>query len=134
MKNEEVELYSFPHYFFEYYYMTSYKEIYKLPLELHKRLPRAICSNGLKAFDFLYQFDNFQEIIDIINGDKKSNLSDKNITYYCCEIFIDNRKVIRLRGWGDLTGINGKFKMSSKDAIKIQDEFGEYIVNKLKNR
>ena len=37
---------------------------------------------------------------------------------------------MEIRGWGELTGV---YKLSGNDAAKIQNEFCEYIVNRLNN-
>lgn len=38
---------------------------------------------------------------------------------------------MRIRGWGHLTGC-GALNLPPEEAIEIQDDFGEWIVKKLK--
>lgn len=46
-----------------------------------------------------------------------------------CFIMLENGDVITVRAWGYLIGV---LKLSNKDAAKIQDDFLDYIVNKIK--
>lgn len=48
------------------------------------------------------------------------------------EIYCDGEILMVARGWGHLTGIEA-LNLSSKEAMIIQNEFTEYILNKLKN-
>ena len=69
-------------------------------------------------------------IIAILNGDIKGEYTDVSIdkdTIVC----IDNKPKLIIRGWGMLTGTGG-YKLSTKNAVEIQDAFRDYIVKKLK--
>lgn len=46
-------------------------------------------------------------------------------------VSINRANIIRIRGWGHLTGC-GALNLPSEKAAKIQDDFGEWIVKKLK--
>lgn len=46
-------------------------------------------------------------------------------------VSIDGINIMVLRGWGHLTG-RGALNLSPEEAIEIQDDFGEWIVKKLK--
>ena len=46
------------------------------------------------------------------------------------EILNDGQKFICIRGWGNLTGTGG-YNFSEEKAIKIQDDFKNWIVYKL---
>ena len=49
------------------------------------------------------------------------------------DIWVNNEPVMRIRGWGYLTGLGAHaLGLDSNDAAKIQDEFAEYIVKSLK--
>lgn len=57
------------------------------------------------------------------------NVEIKNKT----DIWVNNEPVMRIRGWGYLTGLGAHaLGLSPEDAAKIQDEFAEYIVKSLK--
>lgn len=47
-----------------------------------------------------------------------------------CELTI-NECLIRIRGWGYLIRIGG-LRLKPEEAAKVQDEFINYIVNKIK--
>lgn len=46
-------------------------------------------------------------------------------------IYMDETPVMLTRGWGHLTGC-GALNLPGHEAAKIQDDFGEWIVKKLK--
>ena len=69
-------------------------------------------------------------IVSIINGETKSEytnvyVNENNIVY------INDKAKLIIRGWGMLTGAGG-YKLSTKKAAEIQDEFRDYIIKKLK--
>ena len=49
-----------------------------------------------------------------------------------CMILNDNIPFIMIRGWGNLTGIGG-YNFDLGKASKIQDDFRDWIIYKLKN-
>lgn len=49
------------------------------------------------------------------------------------DVWVNNEPVMRIRGWGYLTGLGAHaLGLSPEDAAKIQDGFAEYIVKSLK--
>ena len=111
----------------------SWKKFYKLPLELD---PEPFCSYAwTKDGEMALQFNDLsredvQNIINGINGTSdfkipKLTLRDK------VDFYKDGKEIFYVRGYGGLTGIGGR-NFSRKKADKIQDEFVEYILNKLK--
>lgn len=70
-------------------------------------------------------------IIDLLNGNGEKTVK-KEVKYnkdgY---VSIDGINVMLLRGWGHLTGC-GALNLPPEEAIEIQDDFGEWIVKKLK--
>lgn len=113
--------------------MQDFEKYYKFPLKMRNSV-QAKTSDNHSAIDFLVSDDEFKEsVLNVLNN--SSDLPGKyksEYKYDCCEIYKDGRKVMRVRGWGYLTGISA-LNLPTKEAIKIQDEFGEYIVNKLNN-
>lgn len=110
------------------------KKIYTSPFE-------NLCSNQVfcgpegnkHAFDFDKKVTAVQKskIIKILNGENLKilkfkpellkNTYDSFITY-------KDEKFISIRGWGYLTGL---LKISEEKAVKIQDDFAEWIINRL---
>lgn len=109
-----------------------FEKYYKFPLKMRNEIS-ARTSDGHSALDFLTSDNEFKScVINLLNGESDT-LPDKyksKYKYDCCEIYKGDHKVMRVRGWGYLTGV-GALALPTKEAIKIQDEFGEYIVEKL---
>lgn len=82
-------------------------------------------------FDDEYEDDNHMEfkkkIIAAINGDETIKLMG-HITHNHGEISIDGKYLMCIRGWGMLTGV---LKLSDEEAVTIQDDLANYIVEKL---
>lgn len=115
--------------------MIDFKEVYKLPLRIDEYCPIYVkTSNNIKAFNLLDTSEKYmnivKKVINIINGDDSQHITN-NVTYNEGFIFIDNSALFLVRGWGHLTGA-GAMNLDPKIAAKIQDEFCEFIVKKLK--
>jgi hypothetical protein len=114
-----------------------WQEYYKLPLKVDEYCDiitwTADCQ---RAFDWLIDCDleKKQELIKIINGEA----SDKKFKhkFYREGIHIFNEAsiteypILRVRGWGYLTGIGGRH-LDRDVAIQIQNAFGDFIVEQL---
>lgn len=46
-----------------------------------------------------------------------------------CFVMLENGDVITVRSWGYLTGVK---HLSNKDAAKVQDDFLDFVVNRIK--
>lgn len=114
----------------------DFKEIYQLPLSVSGITGIYVHSfNGVKTFTVLHKDKEFvKHIIDILN-DRVPNDIDKEVTYDKEEgfIYIDGEYLFRLRGWGFLTG-GGGLNLPSERAIKVQHDFGKWVVSKLTNK
>jgi hypothetical protein len=118
----------------------SFKDYYKFPLFKEEEYQNVYTSDGNHAFEFPYIEDSAffiitdsdqQLITNVINGcDKLSHFYVGHFEYKNGDILLDGRIIITVRGWGMLTGI-GAYNLSAKLASKIQDEFGQYITDKL---
>lgn len=112
----------------------NFKDIYKFPLESFEGLVYTFDYN--RAFDFKFFNDREQElIVKALNGDyvikKDLKLSyDKDESIIYSEISGKPTKAISIRGWGYLTGTGG-LNLSEDVAVKIQDEFAEFIIKQL---
>ena len=115
----------------------TFKEVYKFPLKVDE-----YCSiitwtaDKQRAFDWCVNIspEKQQELIDMINGTKQHQFKYKfyreGIEIYSENPIFNGKPVLRIRGWGYLRGTGG-LHLSEEEAIRIQDEFGDYIVEQL---
>lgn len=109
----------------------TFKEVYQLPLTVDDYMSYIWSANGVMTFDNLIDDKNvLSEILEILNG-----TSEKKVT---CEVMyekgyikIAGQPILLLRGWGHLTGC-GALNLPPNQAAKIQDDFANWVVNKLK--
>lgn len=123
--------------------MENFKNYFKFPLkylEDHFMSEAMVfTSDSHRAFDFLFDDNGSglkKDIVKVLNGEKvhpsvKSRLGT-NFEYDKGLLTVDSSRILVIRGWGYLTGI-GALNLDSTLAAEIQDEFGEYILNKLMN-
>lgn len=112
----------------------DWKDVYKFPLYMWEGFEiKVFTSDDKMAFDWCNNFSSESKklIISVINGDKK--LSGES-QYYRDGIVIYHKglelPILRIRGWGHLTGVGG-LHLSEDEAIRIQNEFGDYIIKQL---
>ena len=115
----------------------TFKDIYKFPLKVDDYCPVITwTADKQRAFDWCVDVssEKQQELIDIINGTKqhqfKHKFYRKDIEIYSDNPIFEGEPILLIRGWGYLTGIGG-LHLSSEEASKIQDDFGDYIVKQL---
>jgi hypothetical protein len=115
----------------------TFKEVYKFPLKVDEYCPIITwTADKQRAFDWCVDIslEKQQELIDIINGTKQYQFKYKfyreDIEIYSENPIFKGEPVLLIRGWGYLTGVGG-LHLSQEEAIKIQDEFGDYIVEQL---
>jgi len=127
--------------------IPSFNEVYKLPLHTDSYAISMVWTADLNsAFDFvtgtkddieyndLISLKTVNQYLDVINGKQKSEFT-QTFVYEDSYIYYkddngDLCPVISIRGWGHLISPGG-LNLSTEDAIKIQDDFGNYIVEKL---
>lgn len=68
---------------------------------------------------------------EILNGEASSN-GNPNLSYSNGEVFNGPRLLLVVRGFGHLTG-RGGLNLTVEDALRIQDEFGEWVCGRLRN-
>lgn len=110
----------------------KFDEIYKPPF--HDFFGIGVkTKEGVRCFDWMVKMpqESKQLIIDILNS--RTDKSVKREVKYdpSGQVSIDGIKVMLIRGWGHLTG-GGALNLPYREAAKIQDDFGEWIVKKLK--
>lgn len=115
----------------------TFKEVYKFPLKVDKYCPFITwTADKQRAFDWCIYVssEKQQELIDVINGTKqhqfKHKFYRKGIRIYSDNPTFKGKHILLIRSWGYLTGIGG-LHLSQEEAIKIQEEFGDYIVEQL---
>lgn len=108
---------------------------WKPPFTLH--FGYAYDAQGDFCFQFTFDTGDYekdekvqQKIIDILNDktDKKIIKKLKIVDGY--KIYMEDNPFIMIRGWGHLTGIGG-LHLDHELAMKIQDDFALWILNKL---
>lgn len=94
--------------------------------------------NYMSIFNFLFNDqDTKEKLVKKLNGeiDKKLKkgkfyIDKDNSTYIKFRDGEIDKRALVIRGWGRLTG-SGGFRLSVEDAIEVQDQLVEYIVNVL---
>ena len=121
--------------------MKTFKDYYKFPLVTYDfDISYIWTQDNEMAFNYLYRKCNDEEfqirdhLVSIINGDKQGTFDNVEISKHDpTVIVIDEVPSIMIRGWGMLTSPNS-FNLSHKEAARVQDEFRDYIINKLKGK
>lgn len=96
---------------------------------------------GRQVYDakdnFVFEFEKGvskelqQEVIFSLNALDNEPINGLKLSFLdAIEILNDGQKFICIRGWGNLTGTGG-YHFSEEKAIKIQDDFKNWIVYKL---
>jgi hypothetical protein len=117
--------------------INSFKDVFTFPLKLcHSKVMTADFN---MAFDFILRFldpeaiqisdEDKQKIVDIINGENRQ-IKEHKLEYQDGDIKLNGKPFIMIRGWGHLTGTGG-LNLPGERAKELQDEFGNYIIEKL---
>lgn len=75
----------------------------------------------------------YKQIIDSLNSEEKVNITNFNLKKsdnLSQTLTLNNRILIIIRGWGNLTGV-GAHNFNEHKAAKIQDDFEEWLLYKL---
>ena len=130
--------------------ILDFMTIYKLPLKNVEACPfMVLTADDQRAFDFEWpgwptyekglgiDSKSIHDIIAKLNGDDSIILENYyNFSYKDGEIWAFSTKakkkkhIMLIRGWGHLTGTGG-LHLKDEAAAKIQDDFGQYIVETL---
>lgn len=130
----------------------DFKEYYEGPFEWHYDFSsKVFTKNGKMAFDFVTllvsSMLNLKDVLskkqmsdivkclnDEIDGFIKSDMhfdEDSALISVKFEGDKDMSPIILIRGWGSLIG-QGALKLSIPQALKIQKDFANYVIKKLK--
>ena len=121
--------------------MKDWKDIYELPISDSYidgddgfRSGRISDNKSQFIFQFLNVGNKTQETtLAVINGEKNLTNTDIKFSHKDGYILANDRKVIMIRGWGNLTG-GGGHNLKQDVAANVQDTFADYIVNQLNER
>lgn len=109
-------------------------EYFKLPFKLDYGKVYIKDNNGRTVFDWLVDDDNLkEEIINILNSPEKRKLNKGELYLDTTNqvIILENKPILRVRGWGYLTGCGG-CNLRPDQAIKVQDEVINLVIQKLR--
>lgn len=112
----------------------SWKAVWKLPMHKDKYCNWVWSANDVPAitsFREEWECDDVmvQYIVDVVNGKKESDFVPE-WTADGCEVRFEGKYAFLVRGWGYLTGC-GALNLSAELAVKIQDGFVKYIIDRL---
>lgn len=114
-----------------------WQEYYKLPLKVDEYCDIITwTADRQRAFDWCVNIplNKKQELVDVLNNTIQHSFKYKfyreGIGIYSDNPIFKGEPVILIRGWGYLTGC-GACNLDSETAAKIQDAFGDYIVEQL---
>ena len=115
----------------------NWRDCYKLPLKVDEYCDFITwTADKQRAFDWCVDIplDKKQELIDVLNNTVQRSFKYKfyqeGIEIYSDNPIFEGEPVLLIRGWGYLTGVGG-LHLPQEEAIRIQDEFGDYIVEQL---
>lgn len=114
----------------------EFKKYFQFPLQ--RKYTKVLTKDWSMAFDFAFPMlfpnaytplDEIKDlVVDAINAGVPLTLFT-NVKHEKGLIFIDDKEFILIRGWGYLTGGgSGALGLAPDIAVKIQDEFANYIV------
>lgn len=110
----------------------NFKDIYKLPLKIDSlRNDYIYSANGMKTFNVVTNNVSLvKRVLNIINGETDDKIKSE-VNYSYGYIYINNRRIFYIQGYDKLIN-KEKMNLSSHHAILLQDEFCNWVVNKLK--
>lgn len=113
---------------------VTFRDLYTFPFRQCKYSSWVYDADSNFIFQFGFNNDKTREgIISILNGEieptKENIIKHKEGVIYV-EKEVEDKPLIMIRGWGNLTGIGG-YNLNGEYAGKIQDTLAEYIVERL---
>lgn len=110
--------------------MVTFKEIFKGPFYLDSYYCYVWSKDHVMTFTCLTHNEKLLDaIIDKLNY---GSLDSYNTSFKGGRIYIDNKPILLMRGWGHLTSVGG-LNLPFKEAAKIQDDFCDWVVETLRN-
>ena len=126
----------------------DWTDCYELPLHLDKYGSYAYdCHDTMSLSSFNYKYDDcgdyvegeierVEKIISIINGEIESDFDPDWSVDEDDDTIVDYKGNVQfaVRGWGHLTGSGHAMNLPEELAVKMQDGFIHYIVDKLNGK
>ena len=115
--------------------MKTFRDVYSFPFELLEGSSWVDDNEGIFIFQFLNISDILKvKLLDVINGFEELTREDLTFSHENGIITSSNGiDVIRIRGWGYLTG-SGGLNLSGEEASNIQDTLVDFIIERLNKR
>ena len=109
----------------------DFKDYYKLPFKLSAGY--IFADNGNMVFTFRKGISKKiqEQILNTLNNNTIQLTTNKYSIKNYIDLYNHNIYYGNIRGWGGLTG---RLKLSVKEAEKVQDDFAQWMINKLNNR
>lgn len=111
-----------------------FERYYKMPLIPDGYGVYVWTHNHKMALDWIADIDEFdkERIVEQVNYPIAAEWEYEKAFEYDGNgnILYNTHPLLRVRGWGMLTGVGG-YNLSAKDAARIQDEFATFIVEQL---
>lgn len=106
----------------------DFKEVYQAPFKMDDHKMYGICANGTKAFTAFgsESMNELVRIVDLLNGKGEKYKKDEIVVEKGAKLMVKGHLII-VRGWGRLIGFGG-LGLSAKEAVKIQDDFINWVV------
>lgn len=125
-------------------YLSSMLDFYKPPFKKLEHVAWVYDSEENFVFQFVREYDSKvnsvegaieleDAIIDSLNSETYKPIENLDLSEHPDDanfIMNNGKHFILIRGWGNLTGINGH-NLSVDRAAQIQDNFGKWFINKL---
>ena len=106
----------------------DFKEVYQPPFKMDDYGLYGVCANGTKAFTAFNAEAREQlvRIVDLLNGKGEKYKKDEIVVKEGAKLVVKDQLII-VRGWGRLIGFGG-LGLSAREAVKIQDDFINWVV------
>lgn len=108
----------------------TWENTYKFPLV---KDPEPYCTyvwttdNGMAlTFNREIEKEEYNKVVDTLNG--LDSIKYPNLNYNNGDMYDGDKFLFTIRGWGHLTS---KLKLSNEEASEIQDNFAEFIKQRL---
>lgn len=113
-----------------------FKKYFKLPLKSDPYSKKIVwTTDNDRAFDFKRSGvspEDMKNILDKLNGEGHKVIKGE-LTHSEGIISLNGEEIITIRSWGRLTGTGGGLGLSVNKACEIQDDFCDWIIEKLKD-
>jgi hypothetical protein len=121
--------------------MKKFNDVYLFPLRFDESADIVWTANNGRAMDFpIFGSDDelmlhsamYQKIVNKLNG-KQTDLPALTLIWDGNEanILCEGKIFCTIRGWGYLTGTGGGLALPVDEAVRLQNEFAQFIIQTL---